>query len=156
VRVLLGLAALAGASLLQLLISAKWPAAVLFFDLPLVVVIYYAMSRGPLVGLTLGGAAGLLQDMLTGSLLGAGAVSRVLVGYLVGSASTRLVFAGPLPRFLMVAAGTLAARVLELLTLLLMGRRLAQPSVIGILAGVLGNGLVGGALVALLSREKQH
>lgn len=154
-RALLALAALVGASLIQLLLSSVWPEAVLFFDLPLVVVIYYGLSKGPSVGLTLGCAAGLLQDTLTGSLFGAGAVARSLVGYVVGSASKRLVLAGPLPRFAIVAAGTLLARVLEFLTLLLMGRRLAQPPVIGIFAGFIGNGLVGGAILALWSREKQ-
>jgi rod shape-determining protein MreD len=156
VRWLLGAIFFLGALLAQLLLSSAWPGSAVFFDLPLLVVIYYALHCGPSVGVSLGGAAGLIQDSLTGSLLGAGAVSRGLVGYLIGSASTRLVLTGPLPQFLIVAAGTLAARLLEVLTLVLMGRRLVPPPVLGFLAAAAGNGLVGGALFALRRREAQH
>jgi len=156
VRWLVGAALLLGALLTQLILSSVWPLTALSFDLPLLVVIYYALNNGPSVGTSLGGAAGLLQDSLTGSLLGAGAVSRGLVGYLAGTASARLVLTGPLPQFLIVAAGTLAARLLELLTLVVMGRRLAAPPVLGFLAAAVGNGLLGGALFALRRREAQH
>jgi rod shape-determining protein MreD len=146
----------AGAMVFQLILSGIWPITLYFVDLPLLVVLYYALNRGPTVGLTLGGAVGLLQDSLTGSLLGVGAVARGLVGYAVGSASTRLVFVGRFPQILLVAAGTLLSNLLEASTLALMGRQMATPSIAGLLAVTVGNSLLGGLLLVLCSRESEH
>jgi len=117
------------------------------------VVLYYALDRGPTVGSILGAAVGLVQDSLTQSLLGTGAVARCVVGYMVGAAGTRFVLTRPLPQLLVAAGGTLAVRSLELLTLIVMGRQLALPSALDLLAGAVGNGVVGGALFAILRRE---
>jgi rod shape-determining protein MreD len=151
---LAGPAVLLAAFVVQLLLSAAWPGSVLFFDLPLLVVIYYALNRGPTVGLTLGGAVGLLQDGLTGSLLGVAALSRSLVGFLVGTAVTRFVLSGLLARLLMVASATLLARVLDLFTLAVMGRHLVSPSLPELFAGVAGNAVLGAALFTLIQRER--
>jgi rod shape-determining protein MreD len=149
----LGAASLFAALLGQLLISAAWPASLVFFDLPLLVVLYYALDRGPTTGTILGAAVGLVQDSLTESLLGAGAAARCLVGYMVGAAGMRIVLTRPLPQLLVVAGGSLAARSLELLTLIVMGRKLALPSAVDLLASAVGNGLIGGVLFAFLRRE---
>lgn len=149
-----GAAAILLAFVAQLALSAAWPASVVFFDLPLLAVIYYAVNRGPTVGVTLGGAVGLLQDGLTGSLLGAGALSRCFVGYLTGSAVTRFVLSGPLAQLLVIGAATLATRLLELFTLTVMGRNQAAPSVSELLAGVAGNAVLGTLLIGLFQRER--
>lgn len=152
-KIVRGSLLVASAIIVQLILSGIWPITLYFVDLPLIVVLYYALNRGPIVGSTLGGAVGLLQDSLTGSLLGVGAVARSLVGYAVGSASTRLVFVGRFPQILFVAAGTLLSNLLEALTLALMGRQLAMPSFAGLLAVTVGNSLVGGILLVLSRRE---
>jgi rod shape-determining protein MreD len=152
---LLGAVILLGALAGGLMLSSVWPISLMFFDLPLLVVLYYALDRGPTTGLSLGGVIGLVQDSLSGSLFGAGAVARSLVGYAIGSAGARLVLTGPLPQFLLVAAGTIVARLLELLTLVLMGRRLVPPPLLGLLAVAVGNGLIGGVLLAFRTRETE-
>ena len=154
-RVVGGALLCAGAILGQLVLTGYWPRSANLFDLPLVVVLYYALDRGPTPGLLLGGAVGLIEDALTGSLLGAGAVARGLVGYLIGSAGTRLVLIGPFPLLFLAAAGTLLSEVLEAATLALMGRRLVIPPILGLLTVAAGNGLVGGALLALRNRENR-
>jgi rod shape-determining protein MreD len=147
-------AALLVALVAQLALSSPWPGAMAFFDLPLLVVLYYALNRGPSLGLTVGGFVGLLQDALAGSLLGAGALSRSLVGYLTGSATVRFVLGGPFARFLVVIAATLAARLLEFFTLAVMGRHLAAPPPADLLAGIAGNGAAGAVLFTLFHRER--
>ena len=149
-----GPVALLAAFVIQLGISSAWPSVILFFDLPLLVVIYYAMNRGPGVGLISGGAVGLIQDGLSGSLFGAGALSRSLVGYLTGTAVARFVLSGLLARLLVVATATLAARLLELFTLTVMGRYLVVPSAPDVLAGVVGNALLGTFLFSMAQRER--
>ncbi len=151
---LLGAAALASALVGQLILSAMWPGSVVFFDLPLLVVLYYGLDRGPAAALLLGAGVGIVQDSLTGSLLGAGATAKSLVGFIVGSAGLRFLLAGILPQVLIISCGTLAARLLELLTLAVMGRQLVLPPIQDLLAGVAGNSLVGWAVFALLRREK--
>jgi rod shape-determining protein MreD len=142
------------AFVVQLSLSAAWPAWVVFFDLPLLVVIYYAMHRGPAVGLALGGAVGLLQDGLTGSLLGVGALSRSVVGYLTGTAVMRFVLSGPLARLLVVGSATLATRLFEIFTLAVMGRTPSALPASELLAGVAGNALLGTILFSMLQRER--
>lgn len=149
-----GPAALLGAFVAQFAFSSAWPGIVAVFDLPLLVVLYYALHRGPSLGLTAGGAVGLLQDGLAGSLFGAGALARSLVGYLAGGATVRFVLSGPLARLLVVATATLATRLLEFFTLAVMGRHLAAPPPSDLLAGIAGNGAAGALLFTLLHRER--
>lgn len=150
-----GPAALLAALVAQFALSSPWPGAMAFFDLPLLVVLYYALNRGPSLGLTAGGFVGLLQDALAGSLLGAGALSRSLVGYLTGSATVRFVLSGPFARLLVVIMATFAARLLEFFTLTVMGRHLAAPTPTDLLAGIAGNGAAGAVLFTLFQREKE-
>ncbi len=149
-----GPAALLAAFVAQFALSSAWPGAMAFFDLPLLAVLYYALHRGPGSGVMLGGFVGLMQDGFAGSLLGAGALSRSLVGYLAGSATVRFVLSGPLARLLVVITATLATRLLEFFTLAVMGRHLAAPTPSDLLAGIAGNGAVGAVIFTLLYRER--
>ena len=55
-------------------------------DFPLVVVVFAALSGGPIVGLWTGVAAGLGQDLLSGGIVGVSGLSKSLVGFAVGAA----------------------------------------------------------------------
>jgi rod shape-determining protein MreD len=154
VRWLAGTGALLAALIGQLFLSGAWPETVVFFDLPLLVVLYYSLDCGPVAALTLGAGVGMVQDSLTGSLLGAGAVSRGLVGYVIGTAGLRFDLTRPLSQLLVIAGGTLSVRLLELLTLVVMGRQLVLPPLPELLAGVAGNIIIGWTAFRLLRREK--
>ena len=65
-------------------------------DFPLIVVALLALRRGPEVGCVAGFAAGLLQDATGGGLLGVQALTKALIGFLVGSADGRLWVTNPL------------------------------------------------------------
>ena len=54
-------------------------------DVVLVVVVLAALSGGPLVGLWTGTAAGLLQDLLSGGVIGVSGLAKSLTGVLVGA-----------------------------------------------------------------------
>jgi len=151
---LLGSAVLLISFIGQLFLSGPWPATVVLFDFPLLVVLYYGLDCGPVAALALGAGVGIVQDSLTGSLLGAGAVSRGLVGYVIGTAGLRFDLTRPLSQLLVIAGGTLSVRLLELLTLFVMGRQLALPPLPELLAGVAGNTVIGWTAYRLLRREK--
>ncbi len=53
-------------------------------DLVLVAVVAVAVARGPVAGLWAGTVGGLVQDALSGGVVGVGALAKTLVGYLVG------------------------------------------------------------------------
>jgi rod shape-determining protein MreD len=60
-------------------------------DLVLVVVVLVAISGGPVAGLWTGTVGGLLQDALSGGVVGVGGLSKTLVGYLVGQFASQFV-----------------------------------------------------------------
>ena len=75
-------------------------------DLVLVVVVYVALSSGPVTGLMAGTIAGLIQDSLATGLIGIGGLAKTLVGFLAGIIGTQFIVARPLPRFVVFFAAT--------------------------------------------------
>jgi rod shape-determining protein MreD len=148
--VVLGALAVVLAAALQTILTGIWPRLAMFFDLPLVVVIYYAIAKGPTGALLAGTGAGLMQDALEGTLLGVSALSKALVGYLVGMVGLRFALAPVMSRVLVLAAATVLTRSVELGTLAIMGRRLAYSPYPTLLVAVLGNCLVGAMMFGLL------
>ena len=64
-------------------------------DLVLVVVVTVAVASGPIAGLWAGTVGGLLQDGLSGGVIGVGGLSKTLVGYGVGQFGSRFMVAQP-------------------------------------------------------------
>lgn len=58
-------------------------------DLVLVVVVFAALNRGPVAGLWIGTVAGLLQDALSGGIIGVSGLTKTIIGALVGVAGSR-------------------------------------------------------------------
>lgn len=57
-----------------------------YFDLPLVVTVFFALSRrNPIQGSVLGGVLGIFEDALTGRPIGINGIAKTLVGYLAAS-----------------------------------------------------------------------
>jgi rod shape-determining protein MreD len=62
-----------------------------WFDLPLVVTIYFALvRRNPVQGTLMGAALGLFQDALTHSAIGINGVANTIAGFLAGSVGVRI------------------------------------------------------------------
>jgi len=76
-------------------------------DLVLVVVVYVALTNGPVAGLLTGTIAGLLQDALATGIIGIGGLAKTLVGFLAGIIGTQFIVAQPLPRFFVFFGSTL-------------------------------------------------
>jgi rod shape-determining protein MreD len=95
----------AGAVLVALLLEAflrahfRWADLV---ELPLLVTIYFALSRrNPSSGLLLGMVVGLLQDSLSLTPLGFYGMAKTLVGFLASSLGSRIDVDHPISRFLL-------------------------------------------------------
>src|SRR5262245_15295537 len=93
------------ATLLALVIQASFPihfARAALLDLPLLVTIYFGLSRrNPSMGLLLGMVIGLLQDSLSGPTvpLGLYGIAKTIIGYLASSIGARLDTEHPAARF---------------------------------------------------------
>jgi rod shape-determining protein MreD len=97
--------AVAAATILALMLQAFVPVYFSRFsilDLPLLVTIYFGLSRrNPSTGLLLGMVTGLLQDSLSGPTipLGLYGIAKTLIGYLASSIGARLDTEHPAARF---------------------------------------------------------
>jgi rod shape-determining protein MreD len=122
-------------------------------DLVLVVVVYVALTSGPVTGLLSGAFAGLMQDALSSSIIGIGGLAKTTVGFLAGIIGTQFIVAQPFPRFVVfVAATVLHAAVFTGLYALLDLRQFGSPyaAIVGQAAGNAVVGVVAFQLVELL------
>lgn len=73
------------AILVQVLLPQAFPR-VAILDLPLIVTIFFAVSRrSPIAGTFTGAAIGLLQDSLTNQPIGVNGMAKALIGYIAAS-----------------------------------------------------------------------
>jgi rod shape-determining protein MreD len=118
-------------------------------DLVLVVVVYAALTSGPVTGLLAGTFAGLVQDALSTGVVGIGGLAKSIVGFLAGVIGTQFIVAQPLPRFVVffgatVVHATVYIGLYELLRLRDFGTPVAAVS-----GQALGNAIVGVAVFQL-------
>lgn len=115
---------LALAVILQSSLKAVWQP-FSYVDLPLIVVIYFALQRDALQALIIGAAAGLATDALgAGGLLGAGGFTKTLVAFIIATLSTRVMLDNSLVRIPVLAG----AALLDATVYVLLHRMLGQPS----------------------------
>src|SRR5580704_15891944 len=127
------------------------------FDLPLLLVIFFAVARrSPVAGLLTGAAIGLLQDSLTGHPLGLYGIAKTVVGYGASSLGVKLDVENVGSRFLV----TLFFYVVHEIVYFTVARGLVgltlQWSWPRELGSALANAFLAVALFALLDRFKQR
>lgn len=127
------------------------------FDLPLLVTIFFAISRrNPVTGLLTGSIIGLLQDSLTHQYIGIYGIAKTLVGYGASSLGVKLDVENVGSRFLVI----LFFYVIHEITYFVVGRGLValtlQWSWGHELWSALANAVLGVFLFALMDRLKQR
>ena len=112
-------------------------------DLVLVVVVYNALASGRVTGLLTGSFAGLVQDVLSGGVLGMAGLSKTVVGYLAGIVGTQFIVAHSASRFVVFFLATVLNAVIFMGLYELLGlRHFGTP--FGAVAGQgVGNAVVG-------------
>jgi rod shape-determining protein MreD len=122
-------------------------------DLVLVVVVYVALTNGPVTGLMSGTVAGLVQDALSSPVIGIGGLAQTIVGFVAGIIGTQFIVVASLPRFVVFfGASLLHSLVFMGLYVLLDLRHFGTPyaAVAGQAAGNAVVGVVAFQLVELL------
>jgi rod shape-determining protein MreD len=148
-------------ALLALVIQAWLPlyfAKTALLDLPLLVTVYFGLSRrNPSTGLLLGMAVGLMQDSLSGPTvpLGLYGIAKTIIGYLASSIGARLDTEHPVARFALTAGFFVIHQGLVSLTRRIL---LAQPEPwfnLHLLLAAFVNALVAVFLFLLLDRLRR-
>jgi rod shape-determining protein MreD len=104
-----------------------------YFDLSLICSVYYGFTLGnPIASILIGSALGLMQDGLSGSVLGTNGFSKTLLGFMAASAVSKFNVDQPITRCFALFLFTLADGLVV--------------SMLGLLAGSSSNATYSGAL----------
>ena len=147
-------------ALLALVIQAWFPlhfTRASLLDLPLLVTIYFGLSRrNPSTGLLLGTVIGLMQDSLTPTVpLGLYGIAKTIIGYLASSIGARLDTEHPAARFALTAGFFIVHQAVVVLTRRIL---LAQPEpwfTFHLFGAALLNGIIAVLLFVLLDRLRR-
>ena len=112
-------------------------------DLVLVVVVYVALTSGPVTGLLSGATAGLAQDALSSGVIGIGGLAKTVVGFVVGIVGSQLIVVQPLPRFVVFLGATVVHAVLFIGLYVLLSQREFGSPFAAVTGQALGNAVVG-------------
>ena len=152
-KILVSLLAIAAALALQTTLASLVIRGTAALDLVLIVVVYLALISGPVTGLLLGSAAGLVQDALSSGIIGIGGLAKTVVGFVAGVLGTQFIVTAPLSRFVVFVLATVlhASVFMGLYTLL--GLRQFDDPWGAVISQAVGNGflgVVGAQLIELL------
>jgi rod shape-determining protein MreD len=112
-------------------------------DLVIVVVVYVALTSGPVSGLLAGTAAGLAQDALSSGVIGVGGLAKTLVGFLTGIIGTQFIVAQPFSRFVVFLAATALHAAVFIGVYVLLGLREWGTPYAAVAGQAVGNAVVG-------------
>jgi rod shape-determining protein MreD len=142
---------------LQSFLPKLFPGFAVYFDLPLLVTIFFAMARrNPISGLITGAAIGLVQDMLGAYPIGIYGIAKTVVGYGASSLGAKLDVENSGARLLV----TLGFYLVHAAVYFTVARGMVNMTLNwswsrGILAG-LANAFLGVGLYFLLDKFKQR
>jgi rod shape-determining protein MreD len=112
-------------------------------DLVLVVVVYVALTSGPVTGMLAGSLAGLVQDALSSGVIGIGGLAKSVVGFLAGAIGQQFIVTAALPRLVMFVAATAAHAAVFMGLYVLLGLRSFPSPWAAIASQAVGNAAVG-------------
>jgi len=119
-------------------------------DLVLVVVVYVALTSGPVTGMLAGSLAGIIQDVLSSGVIGIGGLAKSVVGFMAGVITQQFIVTTALPRFVMFLAATAAHAAVFMGLYVLLGLRTFPAPWAAIVSQALGNAVVGMIAFAIL------
>ena len=112
-------------------------------DFVLVVVVYVALTSGPVTGMLTGTFAGLLQDALASGVIGIGGLAKTVVGFLAGIVGTQFIVAQPLPRFVVFLGATVVHAMLFIGLYVLLDLRHFDNPYAAVAGQAAGNAVIG-------------
>jgi rod shape-determining protein MreD len=128
-----------------------------WFDLPLVVTVYFALGRrSPIQGTLMGAVMGLFEDALSHHAIGVNGIAKTLVGFLAASVGIRIDVENFTIRVLMIfVLSVVGSGTYFLVSRVLLGMDL-DWSWLRELFKAVGNSMIGLVLFPLLDRLQMH
>ena len=112
-------------------------------DLVLVVVVYVALTSGPVTGMLAGSLAGITQDALSIGVIGVGGLAKSIVGFGVGAIGQHFIVTAALPRLVVFLGSTVAHAAVFMGLYVMLGLGSFPSPWVAILSQALGNAAVG-------------
>jgi len=112
-------------------------------DLVLVVVVYNALSSGRVGGMLTGSFAGLVQDTLSGGVIGMAGLSKTVVGFGAGIVGTQFIVTHSASRFVVFFLATVVNAAIFMGLYELLGLRHFGTPVVAVAGQGLSNAVVG-------------
>lgn len=112
-------------------------------DLVLVVVVFNALSGGRVTGLLGGSLAGLVQDAMSGGVIGMAGLSKTVVGFLAGIVSTQFIVTQAVSRFVTFFLATLVDAVIFMGLYQVLGLRQFGSPLVSVTVRALVDAVVG-------------
>ena len=110
-----------------------------YFDLPLICSVYYGFTMGnPIASILIGSSLGLMQDSLSGAVLGANGLSKTLIGFFAAMAGAKFAVDQPVARIFALFLFSIGDGLLVTILGLMVGPR----------ASAIHSGAVGGWLLS--------
>jgi rod shape-determining protein MreD len=107
-----------------------------FFDLPLICSVYYGFTLGnPVASIVIGSSLGLMQDSLSGAVLGANGLSKTLIGFFAATAGSKFAVDQPVTRILALFLFTMGDGLLVTILGLMVGPGTGSAIYSGALSG---------------------
>lgn len=142
-KIAAALAAIAAALALQTTLASLVIRGTAALDLVLIVVVYLALTSGPITGLLLGSAAGLIQDSLSSGIIGIGGLAKTIVGFVAGMLGTQFILTAPLSRFVVFVMATLLHATVFMGLYTLLDLRQFDAPYTAVFTQAVGNGFLG-------------
>ena len=112
-------------------------------DLVLVVVVYVALTSGPVTGMLAGSLAGIVQDAMSSGVIGVGGLANSIVGFLAGVIGQQFIVTAALPRLLIFLSATVVHAAVFMGFYMLLGLRSFSSPWAAVTSQALGNAAVG-------------
>ena len=112
-------------------------------DLVLVIVVYVALTSGPVTGMLAGSAAGIIQDALSSGTIGIGGLAKAIVGFAAGVVGQQFIVTAAFPRFVMFIVATLVHSALFMGMYVLLGLKEFPSPWAAVFSQAIGNAVVG-------------
>jgi len=126
-----------------------------WFDLPLVVTVYFALiRRDPIQGMLMGGSLGIFEDALTHHAIGVNGIAKTVAGFLAGSVGVRIDVENHTIRLMLTfLLSLLCGAIYVFIYRILLGLEL-EWSWLAELMKAVGNSVIAMALFPLLDRTQ--
>ena len=133
----------------------RWLHGYVWFDLPLLITIYFALvRRDPVQGTLMGAVLGIFEDGLTHHAIGVNGITKTIAGFLSGSVGVRIDVENHTIRLMLVLLLSLLGSVMYLFIYRVLLGLDTEWSWLTELMKAVGNGVIAIALFPLLDRTQ--